>query len=105
MYQTVEQLIAAKLLWAREDGSPIAPSTQKRAEEMAAIARRRWNSFARRNQNIPDTLENRINDLARGLGTWGEEGGWRMVGALISDYTWLARQIAPILQDESVNHP
>ena len=98
MDSTVEQSVAAKLLWAREDGSPVAPSTDSLAAEMAAIARRRWNSYERRNPNVADTAENRINDLARGLATKFECGGWPMVGPLISDYTWLAEQIAPILE-------
>ena len=68
---------------------------------MAAIARRRWNSYERRNGNIADTTENRINDLARGLATKFERGGWPMVGPLISDYTRLAEQIAPILEGDN----
>ena len=64
---------------------------------MAAVARRRWNSFERRNKNVPDTLENRINDLARGLAEKFTDGGWPMVGPLIADYRWLSEQIAPIL--------
>jgi hypothetical protein len=63
---------------------------------MAAIARRRWNSYARRNKKVPDTMENRIKDLIRGLGEHCEPGGWSMVGGLASDYQWLAEQIAPI---------
>ena len=93
----VEQLVAAKLLWAAEDGSPIAPSDSDGAAEMAAIARRRWNSYERRNKNVPDTIENRITDLMRGLGEHCETGGWRMVGGLESNYRWLAEQVAPIL--------
>jgi hypothetical protein len=106
MQYSVEPLLAAKLLWAREDGCPVAPSTQHLADEMAAIARRRWISFKRRHKNIDDTTANRVNDLARGLGAKFERGGWPMVGALISDYTWLAEQLAPILKrytDETID--
>ena len=67
------------------------------AAEMAAIARRRWNSYSRRNASIPDTSENRINDLARGVAEKFTDGGWPMVGPMISDYRWLCEQIAPIL--------
>jgi hypothetical protein len=49
---------------------------------------------------MPDTSENRINDLARGLATKFTDGGWPMVGPLISDYRWLSEQIAPILADD-----
>ena len=97
MDSKVEQSVAAKLLWAREDGSPVAPANPSLAAEMAAIARRRWNSYERRNANIADTKENRINDLARGLATKFERGGFPKVGPLITDYTWLAEQITPIL--------
>jgi hypothetical protein len=103
MGDVIEELIAAKLLWTRQDGCPVAPRNNEEAGTMASIARRRWHSFHRRNENIPDTLENRVNDLARGLATKFELGGWRMVGRLIADYTWLAEQIAPILQGNA--HP
>lgn len=99
MQHPVEPLLAAKLLWAREDGCPVAPSSQKLADVMAAIARRRWESFHRRHKNSEDNTANRVNDLARGLGSKFERGGWPMVGALISDYTWLAEQIEPILNE------
>ena len=85
------------LLWARDDGCPVAPRTESSAEKMALLARRRWDSWERRNRNIPDTIENRINDLARGLAEKMERGGWPMVGPLISDYRWLCEQIAPVL--------
>ncbi|MFN7735759.1 MAG: hypothetical protein ACK5O8_06555 [Pirellula sp.] len=64
---------------------------------MAAIARRRWNSFNRRSQNQSDDLDARIEDLARGVAEKFERGGWPMVGPLISDYRWLSQQIVPIL--------
>lgn len=98
---SLEKAIAAKLLWAREDGSPVAPSTLDLAAKMAAVARRRWFSYERRNPSIADTVENRIKDLAKGLATKFERGGWPMVGPLISDYTWLTEQIAPILVDDN----
>ena len=97
----IEKSVALKLLWALEDGSPVAPHTESGAAEMASLARRRWNSYERRNKNIPDTIENRINDLARGLAEKCEDGGWPMVGPAISDYRWLAERIAPILSGES----
>lgn len=93
----VEESVTAKLVWARNDGSPVAPGSEPLAREMAAFARRRWNSFERRNRNVPDTIKNRSNDLARGLATKFTDGGWPMVGPLISDYQWLSEQIVPIL--------
>lgn len=96
MRLSIEKSVADRLLWAREECSPVAPADECRAIEMAAIARRRWNSFARRNKNIPATTESRIEDLARGMAA-KFEGGWKMVGPLISDYRWLAEQIAPLL--------
>ncbi len=94
---SIEQSVAAKIRWAWDDGCPVAASTDSDAAGMASIARRRWNSYERRNKNIPDTIENRINDLARGLAEKFTEGGWSMVGPLILDYKWLSEQIAPIL--------
>ncbi len=101
MKHPVESLLAAKLLWARDDGCPIAPSNQELADEMAASARRRWASFQRRHKTTDDTIVNRVNDLARGLGAKFDRGEWPMVGALITDYTWLAEQLAPILADDT----
>jgi hypothetical protein len=101
MNEDLEYSIAEKIRWARDDGCPVAASTESSALEMAAIARRRWNSFARRNKNVSDTLENRINDLARGLAEKYTDGGWPMVGPLISDYRWLSEQITPILESQA----
>ena len=97
MNADIEALVAAKILWAWDDGCPVAAHDAKLAASMAAIARRRWDSYQRRNSNAPDTTENRINDLARGVAEKFTDGGWPMVGPLISDYRWLCEQIAPIL--------
>ena len=86
MNADIEALIVAKILWARDDGCPVATHDAKLAANMAAIARRRWNSYSRRNKNIPDTTENRIKDLARGVAEKFTDGGWPMVGPLILDY-------------------
>ena len=96
-----EKTIADKLLWAREDGSPVAPRDEFGAIIMASIARRRWNSFGRRHKNAPKTIQARIEDLARGLAEKFTNGGWPMVGPLVSDYRWLAEQIAPLLDAAS----
>ena len=101
MNADVQALVAAKILWAWDDGCPVAANDETVAAQMAAIARQRWNSYLCRNKNIPDTTENRINDLARGLATKSEKGGWPMVGPLIADYRWLCEQIAPILAGDS----
>lgn len=89
MSADVEALVAAKICWAWDDGCPIAAHDTMTAAEMTEITRRRWNSFPLRNKNIPDTTENRINDLAGGL------------GPLISDYRWQCEQIAPILTGDN----
>ncbi|TWT81686.1 hypothetical protein CA13_31390 [Planctomycetes bacterium CA13] len=101
MNADVEALVAAKIRWAWDDGCPVAARDAKVAAEMAAIARRRWSSYPRRNANIADTTENRINDLARGIAEKFTDGGWPMVGPLISDYRWLCERIAPILAGDS----
>lgn len=97
METSVEKTIAARILWAHADGCPIAPSSELEAAKMAAIVRRRWYSYERRNKHTPDTVENRIKDLVRGLAD--KEGGPSMIGPLIADYRWLCEQIAPILTD------
>lgn len=97
MRSDAESAVADKLLWARENGSPVVPHDDQSMVKMAVIARRRWNSFARRHKNIPRTLQAQIEDLARGLAESVTKGGLRMIGPLISDYRWLAEQIAPLL--------
>ena len=101
MDSDIESLVAAKIRWAWDDGCPVAAHDTSVAAEMAAISRRRWNSFPRRNKYIPDNTENRIDDLARGVAEKFTDGGWPMVGASISDYRWLCEQIAPILEGDN----
>lgn len=97
----VESSIVAKLLWANQDGCPVAPRTREQALEMAAIARRRWNSFHRRAPNQSDDMNARVEDLARGIAVKFERGGWPMVGPLIADYRWLSLQTVPLLTHSS----
>jgi hypothetical protein len=101
----LEQSIAEKLLAAREDGSPVAPADGERARQMATVARRRLNSFARRHANVADTTIARIDDLARGLAENFEVGEWSHVGPLIEDYRWLAAQLAPLLTTGNETNP
>ena len=103
MQHPIEPLLAAKLLWARDDGCPVAPATEDLANEMASFARRRFATFCRRHKTGDGSMVARVEDLARGLGTKFERGGWPMVGALIADYTWLADQLVPILEDSTNN--
>jgi hypothetical protein len=68
---------------------------------MASIARRRWSSFERRRpERIEDNRANRVEDLARGLCEKFERGGLRMAGPLITDYRWLAEQLADVFLAE-----
>lgn len=101
MNSNVESQVAAKIRWAWDNGCPVAAHDANVAAEMAAIACRRWNSYSRRNKNIADTTENRINDLARGIAEKFTNGGLPMVGPLIKDYRWLSEQIAPLLSADS----
>jgi hypothetical protein len=100
MYEVLEAKLAARCQWASEDGSPIAGSNPGHWEEIAAIARRRWISFERRNKNKEDNRTNRVEDLARGLCEKLEAGGLPMAGPLISDYRWLAEHLADILYSD-----
>ncbi len=88
-------------LGATNEGSPIAGSSPEKWAEMAAVTRRRWSSFKRRNGNKEDTLANRIEDLARGLCEKFENGGVRLAGPLREDYRGLAEQLADTLVSES----
>lgn len=97
----LESSIAAQLLWARQDGCPVAPSTEEQALKMADIAVRCWRSFNRRSPKQSNDLDARVEDLARGIAEKFERGGWPMVGALICDYRWLTQQIVPILSHAS----
>lgn len=97
----LESSIAAKLLWARQDGCPVAPGTEEQSLEMANIAVRRWRTFNRRSPKQLSDLDARVEDLAQGIADKFERGGWAMVGSLIGDYRWLSKQIVPILRHAS----
>ena len=101
MNKALESELAARIRWAWQDGSPIAGDSPEQWAEMAAIARRRWYSFERRNKNKTADRSNRVDDLARGLCEKFEDGGFRMAGPLIRDYHWLADHLADILENES----
>ncbi len=101
MILALETEMAKKILWAWHDGCPVAASSEKRAFEMASYARRRWNSYERRNKTRSSTMEGQINDLAKGLAGTFTEGGLPMVGPLIVDYKWLSEQISLILHNRS----
>jgi hypothetical protein len=93
--RALEGRLAAKLHWAWDDGCPVAGSSEGKRVAIAEIARRRWNSFERRRPDkLQDNRVNRIDDLARGLCEKCENGGLSMAGPLITDYRWLAGQLA-----------
>jgi hypothetical protein len=97
----LEAKLVSKLCWASKDGSPVAGRSPDQWAEMASIARRRWFSFERRRpKKMEDNRANRVEDLARGLCEKFTEGGLKMAGRLISDYRWLAEQLAEVLLAE-----
>jgi hypothetical protein len=97
----LERKLVAKLCWASKDGSPVAGWSQDQWAEMALIARRRWFSFERRRpMKVEDNRANRVEDLARGF-CEKYEGSVSMAGRLISDYRWLAEQLADVFLAES----
>jgi hypothetical protein len=97
----VEAKLVARLRWASNDGCPVAGSSQDRWAEMASTARRRWSSFDRRRpKKVEDNRRNRVEDLARGLCERFEQGGLKLAGPLISDYRWLADQLADVFLAE-----
>lgn len=95
--KSLESRLIAKLQWASSDGSPVVGWTEEAWAETAALARRRWFSFDRRHKHKPDTHENRVEDLARALCDRFELGGFKLAGPVISDYRWLAEQLAEVL--------
>lgn len=100
--QSLENRLTAKLEWAWNDGCPVAGSSVEVRKAIAGMARRRWNSFERREPDkSANDRENRIEDLARGLCERFETGGLRMAGPLIDDYRWLAAQLADELLRDS----
>ncbi len=95
---TLESRLATKLQYAWNDGCPVAGSSPEVWTEMAGVARRRWSSFERRNPHKTADQASRIEDLARGLCDRRESGGIRTAGPLISDYRWLAEQLAEVFE-------
>lgn len=67
----------------REDG----------VDEMLEVARRRWQSFLRRNPKRAANLGTRTEDLAKSLRDHFEESP-RLVGPLIEDYRFVAGVLA-----------
>jgi hypothetical protein len=97
---TLESQLAAAFQQAWNDGCPVAGSSPEAWAEMAALARRRWSSFSRRNANKEGNRASRVEDLAKGLCEKYERGGLRMAGPLVSDYRWLAAHVAKTLEAE-----
>ena len=87
--------LVAVLEAAGADGSPIAGWSRSEREQIAKAAARRWRSYARRHSKAP-SFEERVEDLAKGLSGTLEDG----MKPLMSDYRWLARQLAEILMHE-----
>ena len=68
-------------------------TASERDRDVAAVAVRRWRSFARRNKRADATREARVQDLARGLlerfdPDHMDEPGW---------HTWSAEAVADLL--------
>jgi hypothetical protein len=95
---TLELQLIERLQSAWNHGCPVAGSSPDAWEKMAVVARRRWFSFHRRNASEAGSRANKTEDLARGLCDAFERRGRRMAGPLISDYRWLAEQLAEILE-------
>lgn len=80
-------------------GSRVAGRTPADREQIVQAALRRWGSFSRRSKRIGgDSLELRIEDLAKGLRDRVEQHP-SLTGPLMSDYRWLARKLAAIFSD------
>src|SRR5688572_24244413 len=95
--------LTAVIAQAWREGCPVAGAARR--SELAATAVRRWRSFARRHDPKHPSLDNQIEDLARGLRDC-LEGDRRLVGRLMEDYRYLARTLAATLvEQERVDGP
>jgi hypothetical protein len=83
--------VAAEL-W--ESGCPVASPDGR--ETMVRVAVRRWRSSGRRGGAKPQSRDERIEDLAKGLRD-AFEADRRLVGPLMKDYRHLARSFADVL--------
>jgi hypothetical protein len=96
----LEERLAEVAREAWKEGCPVA---QPPYEELAQVARRRWHSFDRRNKRKHPRFEDRVEDLAKGLGN--TFGGFHpnpaLVGSLIEDYRYLARRLGEVLDAQS----
>jgi hypothetical protein len=87
-------VVAIRALW--QEGCPVA----SRAEEMAAVALRRWRSSSRRGIKAEDG-PGRVRDLAKGLAARFEQGPSQL-GALMRDYECVAERVAQVLPGAAV---
>lgn len=94
---SIENQIAEKIIWAWNDGCPVAALDYDVALKTAKIARRRWNSFERRAKKDNSELA-RILDLAKALAETHMDGGRKTAGPLMKDYEWLAEQISKVFK-------
>lgn len=79
---------------AGDAGSPVAQSEH---ELLATTALRRWRSFDRRTKKKNPTLEERVEDLAKGIRDRFEPHR-SLVGPLMVDYRHLATVLADVLR-------
>lgn len=84
--------LALTRLW--NEGCPMAhPADRSR---MIDIGLRRWQSFERRNKRKCPTLDDRIDDLAKGLRD-AFEPDRKMVGPMMKHYHCVATALATVL--------
>lgn len=92
MDQDAQQAARTALLELRRSGSPVV--CEDGVDEMLSVARRRWQSFERRNaRKRAGDLGARIEDLAKGLRDHFEESP-QLVGPLMEDYRFVAGVLA-----------
>jgi hypothetical protein len=88
--------VAAVITEAWRQGSPVVGGDDESQRDMAAVAIRRWGSFERRVTNKCAHMDDRVEDLAKGLRD-SYEPERALVGPLMEDYPWLAGRIAAAL--------
>ncbi|MFD7310874.1 hypothetical protein [Promicromonospora sp. NPDC059942] len=91
MDQVVQEATRTALLELCRSGSPIV--REENANEVIAVAARRWRSFERRSAKRSGDLDARTEDLAKGLREHFE-GRTHLVGPLMEDYRFVAGVLA-----------
>lgn len=80
---------------AEEEGCPVVSPHLSSQQRIVETALRRWRTYTRRQKRRRTPPAERVEDLAKGLRDASERDP-RLVGPLMEDYRYLARQLAVV---------